>query len=187
MIDEWTNYNWVWFSYQVETINYPVWNVPFPSITICDVNKVHKLKIKRIKDILWVIFLCFKRWNLCAQFINYISMYLWTKHYCFRLSNKISEAEANEFFSSLSYLINSHHLTKPFVRIFEILDDEGITVETLMIEVNITVITFKKYNKHIQFITVWSEHIIFTVNAALPRNDDEVHMVGRWNRLLETV
>lgn len=40
----------------VETNNYPIWNVPFPAITICNINKVYAPATKNITDKLCVFF-----------------------------------------------------------------------------------------------------------------------------------
>ncbi|XP_077301156.1 pickpocket protein 28-like [Arctopsyche grandis] len=37
---------------EVETINYPIWNVAFPAMTICNVNKVQKSRTVKIKNML---------------------------------------------------------------------------------------------------------------------------------------
>lgn len=37
----------------VETNNYPIWNVPFPAITICNINKVYAPATKNITDKLY--------------------------------------------------------------------------------------------------------------------------------------
>lgn len=34
----------------VETNNYPIWNVPFPAITICNINKVYAPATKNITE-----------------------------------------------------------------------------------------------------------------------------------------
>lgn len=36
----------------VETTNYPIWNVPFPAVTICNVNKVYRPAAENITAIL---------------------------------------------------------------------------------------------------------------------------------------
>lgn len=38
----------------VETNNYPIWNVPFPAVTICNINKVYAPATKNITDKLYV-------------------------------------------------------------------------------------------------------------------------------------
>lgn len=49
--------NLVWKRFQttptittVETNNYPIWNVPFPGVTICNINKVYAPATKNITD-----------------------------------------------------------------------------------------------------------------------------------------
>lgn len=49
----------VWLRYDttptittVETTNYPIWNVPFPAVTICNVNKVYRPAAENITAIL---------------------------------------------------------------------------------------------------------------------------------------
>lgn len=58
----------------VETNNYPIWNVPFPAITICNINKVYAPATKNITDKLYV--------RICAIFlmskfshVNYIFIF----------------------------------------------------------------------------------------------------------------
>lgn len=43
----------------VETNNYPIWNVPFPAITICNINKVYAPATKNITEKLWAFCLVF--------------------------------------------------------------------------------------------------------------------------------
>lgn len=38
----------------VETNNYPIWNLPFPAVTICNINKVYAPAAKNITDKLLV-------------------------------------------------------------------------------------------------------------------------------------
>lgn len=49
--------NLVWKRFQttptittVETNNYPIWNVPFPAVTICNINKVYSPATKNITE-----------------------------------------------------------------------------------------------------------------------------------------
>lgn len=38
----------------VETYNYPIWNVKFPAVTICNINKVHRPASLKIRSKLYV-------------------------------------------------------------------------------------------------------------------------------------
>lgn len=49
----------------VETNNYPIWNVPFPAITICNINKVYAPATKNITEKLYA-FSCLN-FTLCFQ------------------------------------------------------------------------------------------------------------------------
>lgn len=36
----------------VDTFNHPIWEVPFPAVTVCNANTVHKTKIENLKNVL---------------------------------------------------------------------------------------------------------------------------------------
>jgi len=38
----------------VETTTYPIWNIPFPAVTLCNNNKVYKSAAIRLAKNLWV-------------------------------------------------------------------------------------------------------------------------------------
>lgn len=51
----------VWIRFQtqptvttVETINYPIWDVPFPAVTVCNINKVQRKNTSKIQTLLYV-------------------------------------------------------------------------------------------------------------------------------------
>lgn len=51
--------NLVWIRYQttptvttIETLNYPIWEVPFPAVTVCNINKVHLPNTKKLREVM---------------------------------------------------------------------------------------------------------------------------------------
>ncbi|XP_055530563.1 sodium channel protein Nach-like [Wyeomyia smithii] len=34
----------------IETTSYPIWNIPFPAVTICNINKIDKSRVKNLTD-----------------------------------------------------------------------------------------------------------------------------------------
>nr|CAD7570917.1 unnamed protein product [Timema californicum] len=50
ILNSWEMFNNRHTMTSIETANYPLWNVPFPAITICALNKVQRSKTRRIVD-----------------------------------------------------------------------------------------------------------------------------------------
>lgn len=51
--------NLVWIRYQttptvttIETLNHPIWEVPFPAVTVCNINKVHLPNTKVLLEVM---------------------------------------------------------------------------------------------------------------------------------------
>ena len=44
----WTQYSTSPTITSVENTHYPIWNIPFPAVTICQVNKVHYSAAKQL-------------------------------------------------------------------------------------------------------------------------------------------
>jgi amiloride-sensitive sodium channel len=39
----------------VETTTYPIWNIPFPAVTLCNNNKVYQPAAIKLAESLWVL------------------------------------------------------------------------------------------------------------------------------------
>lgn len=120
--------NLVWKRFQttptittVETNNYPIWNVNFPAVTICNINKVYAPATKNITDKLWDIFKS-----------NWLRTNL-TKLFC-RVEKGVKKESVIEFLENLAKLINPEYIDALFLKTYQILEGMGYTTDKLMFE-----------------------------------------------------
>lgn len=112
----------------IDTYYYPIWNVPFPAVTICNINQVYRPATKNIERKLYAV-------RPPDTFLELISAIL----FCFssRLSYGVSQSNIDNFFKGLAGLVKPPYRapTEVMLNVSNIIAEMGYTTETLLREV----------------------------------------------------
>lgn len=116
----------------VETYYHPIWNVPFPAVTICNINKVYRPATKNIKRKLYnlLIFFAFSHFGRGIEIVIPI-------YFPIRLDYGVNETHIEYFFKKMSGLVRPppQQPNDVLLNVYDILEKMGYTSETLMREV----------------------------------------------------
>lgn len=107
----------------VETTNYPIWDVPFPAVTVCNVNKIFQPRTNKISQLLSVVK------NLSGDRLLKFLIY-------FRSNNGYSRIDIEYFLSNLSATLEFENVNDKYFEMEKILTDNNYTIENIFLEVS---------------------------------------------------
>lgn len=106
----------------VETNNFPIWNVPFPAVTICNINKVYAPATRNITEKLSVRLQIRK----CYFRLNFLKIS--------RIEKGLAKESVIEFLENLAKLITPEYIDALYLKTYQILEEMGYTTDRLMFE-----------------------------------------------------